>query len=253
MAWQTVKPGSWPVLVQSPALSGGRARRISRVVFHFASWMSDFATQRLAMDESQVRPNDVTDLRLQNAMLAVARERFVPAHLQAVASMEGCVDVQGGRFLLDARCFAKLVQLAGIRAGDAVLDVGCSSGYSSSVLSRLAAGVIALEEDPHLVGLARENLRGIANVRVVQGVLSAGHGPLAPYDVIFVNGAVGVRPDSLLAQLKDGGRLVCIGAFQSAGRASLYVRAEGVFSEREAFEAQVPLLPGFKKVPGFVF
>ena len=215
--------------------------------------MSDFATQRLAMVDSQVRPNDVTDLRLQNALLAVARERFVPAHLQAVAYMEGCVEVQAGRFLLDARSFAKLAQLAAIRPGDTVLDVGCATGYSSSVLSHLAANVVALEEDPRLVGLARENLRGTANVGLVQGALTAGHRPLAPYDVIFVNGAVGVRPGSLLAQLKDGGRLVCIASYRSAGRACLYVRTDAAFSECDAFEAQAPLLPGFTKAPGFVF
>ncbi len=215
--------------------------------------MSDFATQRLAMVDSQVRPNDVTDLRLQGALMDVARERFVPAHLQTVAYMEGCPEVQTGRFLLDPRCFAKLVQLAGIRPSDTVLDVGCTTGYSSAILARLAARVVALEEDEALVKTARENLQGLANVRVVQGALAGGHSAGDPYDVIFLNGAAYKRPETLLGQLKDGGRLVGVVSEGGTARARLYVKAEGSLSERAAFDAQVPVLPGFARDAGFVF
>ena len=39
----------------------------------------DFTAARKAMVDSQVRVNDVTDRALQAALLAVPRERFVPA------------------------------------------------------------------------------------------------------------------------------------------------------------------------------
>ena len=215
--------------------------------------MPRFAAQRLNMVEAQVRPNDVTDPRIHQAMLEIARESFVPAPLRVVAYMEGCVDLGGGRALLDARCFAKLAQLAELGANDLVLDVGCGSGYSSAVLARLAAKVVALEEDPALARLASDALRDCSNVEVVQGRLADGFARQAPYDVIFVGGAVETRPDALLNQLATGGRLVCVMPEAGQGHAHLFVKGESGMSDRAAFDAQVPTLPGFTKISGFVF
>src|ERR1041385_2717785 len=96
--------------------------------------MPDSNVQRLNMVESQVRTNDVTDVRIQQAMREIPRERFVPGQKRALAYAESVVELVPGRYLLDPRTFSKLVQLADIRPSDAILDVGCGSGYSSGVL-----------------------------------------------------------------------------------------------------------------------
>lgn len=217
--------------------------------------MPDFSVQRAAMVESQLRTNDVTDARILKAMGEIARERFVPAALSAVAYMEGCVPLGKGRALLDPRSFAKLTQLAEVRAADRVLDVGCSTGYSTLVLSRLAAHVVGLEEDGDLKRNAETNLgaAGAANVEIVQGPLNRGCAEKGPFGVILVNGAIETNPDRLMAQLADGGRLVVVVREGAAGHACLYLRHDGAVGERPAFDAQVPLLPGFAKVAGFVF
>jgi protein-L-isoaspartate(D-aspartate) O-methyltransferase len=217
--------------------------------------MPNFARQRAAMVESQLRTNDVTDPRILKAMGDVPRERFVPTALSSVAYMEGCVSLGKGRALLDPRCFAKLAQLAEVRATDRALDVGCLTGYSTLVLSRLAAHVVGLEKDAELTRTAEKNLAalGAANVELVQGSLDQGCAQKAPFDIIFVNGATEILPDRLLAQLAEGGRLVAILRNGAAGHAGLFLRHEGAVSERSAFDAQVPVLPGFKKAASFVF
>ena len=215
--------------------------------------MSDYAAQRFNMVESQVRANDVTDQRIQKAMLDVPRERFVPARLRPVAYMDGPLEVARGRFLLDARSFAKLAQLAAIRPGDVVLDVGAASGYSAAVLARIAARVVALEEDAELVRIASEALRGIGNVELAQGRLAEGHKPRGPYDVIFAGGAVETRPEALLRQLKESGRLVTVVREGGRGQARLYLNTGGAISERIAFDSQAQVLPGFEKARSFVF
>jgi protein-L-isoaspartate(D-aspartate) O-methyltransferase len=215
--------------------------------------MPDYAAQRQNMLEAQVRANDVTDLRLQQAMLEVPREDFVPPERRSVAYMEACVPLKPGRWLLDPRSFAKLAQLAAIRPTDVILDVACGSGYSTAVLSQLGATVWGLEEDPELLARAMQLLAGVRNAKTVQGALTNGLKRHAPFDVIFVNGACGVRPAALLEQLKDGGRLVCILCDDSPGRGHLFVRADGAISDRAAFDALVPVLPGFEKAPSFVF
>jgi protein-L-isoaspartate(D-aspartate) O-methyltransferase len=215
--------------------------------------MSEYAAQRLNMVEGQVRANDVTDKRIQDAMASLLRERFVPARLRSVAYMDNCLEIVRGRWLLDPRCLAKLAHLAGVESTDHVLEIGCASGYSTAVLAHLAKTVVALEEDAELVRLAGEALKTSANVEIVQGRLADGFSRRAPYDVIFVNGALESRPDVLLRQLKNGGRLVAVIREGGRGQAHLFVNSGGVFSDRIAFDAQVPVLPGFEKVPGFVF
>ena len=215
--------------------------------------MSAFAAQRVNMVDTQVRPNDVTDFRIHQAMLDIPRETFVPPQLSAVAYMEGCIDLGDGRALLDARCFAKLVQLEEIKSDDVVLDVGCGSGYSSAVLARLALKVVALEENTRLLRLAGNALRDYANVNLVQGTLAEGYARQSPYNVIFVGGAVEAQPTALLNQLATGGRLVCVQRAAGRSHAYLYVKGETGLSDRAAFDAQVPTLPGFKAVSGFVF
>lgn len=217
--------------------------------------MPDYLAQRLNMVESQVRVNDVTDVRVQDALREIPRERFVPAARRATAYADAPLELVPGRYLLDPRTFAKLLQLAEIKPTDSVLDVACATGYSSAVLARIAARVTGLEEDADLVRVAVETLPavGAANARAVQGSLAEGHKANAPYDVIFVNGAIETRPDALLAQLGEGGRLVAVVRTEGQGHAQLFLKEGGRIGNRIDFDAGAPLLAGFKQKVGFVF
>jgi len=223
--------------------------------------MMDFAAARRIMVDSQVRTSDVTDMRLVAAMLAVPRERFVPAGQADLAYLDFDVPVSapqpGGsaRRLLKPMVLAKLLQAAGVAEGDLVLDVGCATGYSSAVLAQLAAAVVALEEDAGLAERARENLRavGATQVQVVGGPLADGAPAQGPYDVILVNGAFEGAPKALLHQLKPGGRLVGVLGRGPAGKAMLYCSIGGDCGGRPIFDAAAPLLPGFTAPAAFVF
>jgi protein-L-isoaspartate(D-aspartate) O-methyltransferase len=221
--------------------------------------MTDFANARRMMVEGQVRTSDVTDLRLIAAMLEVPREVFVPAAQMSVAYLDRDVPVHRTgatpRSLLKPMVFAKLVQAAKVSETDRVLDVACTTGYSTAVLARLAAHVVALEEDVALARTAADTLRAlnIPNVAGRTGPLTAGVPGDAPYDVIVLNGAVETVPEALCMQLRDGGRLVCVLRRGAVGRAMLYRSIEGDISGRAIFDAAAPLLPGFARPPQFVF
>jgi protein-L-isoaspartate(D-aspartate) O-methyltransferase len=216
--------------------------------------MSDYLIQRLNMVESQVRTNDVTDTRILDAMKEIPRERFMPQTRRALAYADRPVEVAPGRYLLDPRTFSKMAQLASIAPSDRVLDVACASGYSTAVLARLGAIVTALEEDAELVRIASETLRALGvNAQIVQGKLAEGHPAGAPYDVVFVNGAVESLPRELEAQLGEGGRLVVVVQKGPQGRANLFVKEHGRLGSRPDFDATVPVLPGFREPRGFVF
>jgi protein-L-isoaspartate(D-aspartate) O-methyltransferase len=94
---------------------------------------------------------------------------------------------------------------------------------------------------------------GSRNAVVTQGALNQGFKAKAPYDVIFVNGALEASPETLLAQLTEGGRLVAVISDQSGSQARLFVREQGRIGVRPGFDASVPALVGFSKTLGFVF
>ena len=218
--------------------------------------MADTALQRKNMVESQVRPSDVTDRRIMAAMQDIARERFVPEGQKSLAYMDEAIAFGGGRGLLAPRIFARLVQLANIGASDKVLDVGCLTGYSAAVASRLAGHVTALESDAGLARTAKVELtaKTAANVDVVTGVLAAGHAAGAPYDVIIVEGVTERMPDALTDQLALGGRLVAIEASgRRLGQAIVVTKSASGLTKRVAFEASGFLLPGFEKPAAFTF
>jgi len=221
----------------------------------------DFVAARTKMVDGQVRPNDVTDLRIVAAMLELPRERFVASDQADLAYADMDIPVRGepgaraARCLIRPRTLAKLIQVADIQGQDLVLDVGGTTGYGAAVMARLAREVVALEEDTALATTARKALSecGIADVSVVTGELTAGWPARAPYDVIVLEGAVEVAPRTLFGQLRDGGRLVCIEGRGQSGKATVYRCAAGVVSGRPVFDAATPLLPGFAQPPAFVF
>ena len=207
------------------------------------------------MVDSQVRPHDVTDLRIIAALCDVPRELFVPPAQRALAYLDAEVRVAGNRALLKPMVFAKLLQAAALTETDRVLDAGCATGYSSAVIGKLAASVVALEEDSALARTADETLAPLrfANVSVATGPLTAGWPQDAPYDAILIEGAIEIVPDALIAQLKEGGRLLAVIGNMPMGKAALYRKVGGHVTVVPLFDATAPLLPGFVKPAAFVF
>nr|WP_319387343.1 protein-L-isoaspartate O-methyltransferase [uncultured Roseibium sp.] len=220
--------------------------------------MTDYSQSRRKMVDNQLRTNDVTDHRILDAVEDVPRENFVPASRKSVAYIDEDLPVgsdEGGRVLMKPHIFGKLLQLADIRADHIVLIVGAGTGYSAAVIAKLAASVVALEEDEALFGAASESLveLGIENAVVVDGPLTEGFAAEGPYDIVFVDGAVEVLPETLTKQLKSSGRLVVIEGQGGAGVARLYQKSGEAVSSRFGFNASVSLLPGFAKTEEFVF
>ena len=217
--------------------------------------MPDYAALRANMVATQILANGVTEERILDAFRAVPREAFVPAARRSIAYAEAAVEMVPGRFVLSARCLAKLVELADIRAAQTVLDVACGTGYCANVMAHLAKHVIGLEEDATLVRVASDMQHSLraSNVTIVQGALSRGFRDGAPYDVILIEGGVELVPESLLAQLAEGGRLVAMYRRDAQSRAVIYLNEAGRIGRRFDFDDSSPLLQGFREPAGFVF
>lgn len=218
--------------------------------------MYDYDKARLAMVNSQIRPSDVTDIRIQDAMAEIPRELFVPKSQLAKVYADAEVTLSDSRTMLRPREFAKLVQAAKIKPTDVVLDIGCGRGYSSAVLARMAETVIGLEDAHSKLGAKagdRLSKVGADNAVVVEGDLAAGVPGQGPFDVIIVNGAVAAAAPAWIEQLADNGRLAVIEREGAVGRAMIYTKSGGHVGERAIFDAAPAFLPGFEPEAGFVF
>jgi len=221
----------------------------------------DLKTQRLNMVESQVRTNEVTDRRILDAMMDIERENFVPASARSIAYMEGEISVEasdgnnGMRTLLSPMVLAKLIQLAEIQETDLVLDIGCTTGYSTAILTCLTNSVVGLEQGADLVEKASSNLAAanIINAAIVEGPLNKGYPAEGPYDVILINGRVSEPPETLIKQLKPGGRVVGILGQGVSGKAVIWLSNGDNWTSRQAFDATAGDLPGFEKSRQFSF
>jgi protein-L-isoaspartate(D-aspartate) O-methyltransferase len=221
--------------------------------------MSDFSTARQKMVDGQVRPSDVTDSRIIDAMLAIPREAFVPQAQRSLAYLDLDIDVSEGgpnkRFLLRPAVTAKLLQAADIKATDDVLVAGCASGYLAALAATLARRVTATECDPSLAAKAQATLAAHSpgNVTVKTAAVGDGDSASAPFDVILLNGTTEIAPENLYRQLREGGRLV--GTFALAGpqRAMVVTASHGDFGHRALFDTAIPVLPGLERPAAFVF
>jgi len=202
-----------------------------------------------------VRPSDVTKFPIIDALLSVAREDYVPDAKREAAYVGENVDIGAGRVLLEARTLAKMLEAVDVQPNDVVLDLGCGLGYSTAVLAQLADFVVAVEDEPDRAQEAQQNLsdHGVDNAAVFEGALVDGAAKNGPYDVIILQGAVEHIPSNLLAQIKDGGRIVAIFTEGALGVVRIGRKVDGAVNWRMSFNAGAPMLPGFAKEAEFTF
>ncbi|GGE59136.1 protein-L-isoaspartate O-methyltransferase family protein [Actibacterium pelagium] len=216
--------------------------------------MTDFATRRRMMVDTQIRPSDVTKFPIIEAMLTVPREQFVPDEQREAAYAGEHVALDNGRVVLDPRVLAKMLDALDVQPDEVVLDLGCGLGYSTAVLARMAEAVVAVEEDADMAADAQTNLseQNADNAAVIEAPLAEGDAKHGPYDVVILQGAVEHMPDALLQQVKEGGRILAIFQEGALGVCRVGYKIDGEVSWRYAFNAGAPVLPGFERQNAFV-
>ena len=212
--------------------------------------MQDFATARRAMVDSQLRPEGVADAAVVDALAKLPRENFVPVELRALAYGDRPVALGNGRTLPPPAVTGRLLSELAPRRGERALVVGAGSGYSAALLDNLGLRVTALERDVSLAQMAKAALPGI---EMIEGDLATGHRAGAPYDIILIDGAVEEIPETITAQLVEGGRIGA--ALRDRGVTRLVVgrNTGGRIGLRTIADADVGLLPGFERPKAFTF
>jgi protein-L-isoaspartate(D-aspartate) O-methyltransferase len=170
----------------------------------------DFAAERAAMVEEQLRARGIADEAVLRAMGLVPRELFVAPAYQGYAYQDGPLPIPHKQTISQPYVVAYMISLLHLRSTDTVLEIGAGSGYAAAVLSRIVRLVYTIERHEALVDYAQKRLAhlGYENVRVIHGDGTTGYPPSAPYEAIVAAAGGPDVPSSLKGQLTLGGRLV---------------------------------------------
>ena len=165
---------------------------------------------RRRMVQEQLVSRGIRDARVLTAMSTIPRHQFVPPDLAAEAYADGPLPIGFGQTISQPFMVALMTSRLSLTGKERVLEIGTGSGYQTAVLSRLAAHVYSVERLPELFEAAgrRLSMLGVANVSLRLGDGSRGWAEHAPYDAIIVSAATPEVPPPLVAQLREGGRLV---------------------------------------------
>ena len=172
--------------------------------------MSDFAELRERMVRRQIEARGIRDPAILDAFREVPREAFVSPDYAAAAYDDHPLPIEAGQTISQPYFVALMIEAAGIKSGDKVLEVGAGSGYAAAVISRIARDVVAIERQHDLVQVAQGRLKrlGYDNVRIVEGDGTRGCPEEAPFDAILAAASGSHVPPPLVAQLAPEGRLV---------------------------------------------
>lgn len=218
---------------------------------------------RFNMIEQQIRPWDVHDEQVRTLLAAVHREDFAPPQHRALAFADlelplrdSPAAVAAGQVMLPPRVEARMLQDLHVAKHERVLEIGTGSGYMAALLGHCAQRVLTLEIDSDLAHTAQERLQqaGVLNVQVqAADGASADLSGEGPFDVIVLSGSVASLPESLLALLSPGGRLMGIVGTGPVMRATLARRESQGIVRTEPWDCAAPRLLNFPEPPHFRF
>jgi protein-L-isoaspartate(D-aspartate) O-methyltransferase len=206
-----------------------------------------WAGAREQMVARQIADRGIADARVLAALRAVPRHLFVMPGSEDEAYEDRPVGIGYGQTISQPYIVALMTELARVKPGDRVLEIGTGSGYQAAVLSRLAGAVHTIEIVEPLADRARQLLADLAcrNVTVRTGDGYAGWPEAAPFNAILVTAAPDHVPPALVAQLARGGRLVIpVGGIRDVQQLQLIEKDEGgAVHARDVIEVRfVPLV-----------
>lgn len=211
---------------------------------------------RFNMIEQQIRPWEVLDHEVLELLSVVKREQFVPTAYRNMAFGDFEIPLPQGQNMLSPKIEARILQELAVRRHESVLEIGTGSGYMAALLGARAQQVLTVELIPEIAAFAQQNLltNAVPNVELAVGDGARGWADNAPYDVIVVSGGLPVLPQTLLEQLKPGGRLSAFVGDAPVMKAQIVTRLnETEYRIVDVFETYVTPLQHALQPPRFKF
>ena len=211
---------------------------------------------RFNMIEQQIRPWNVLDQDVLDALVVVKREQFVPDACKNLAFVDTEIPLPGGEAMFTPKLEARLLQEVQLKKHETVLEIGAGSGYMAALLAHKGRQVTTVEILPELKAMAEANLAkaGVTNATVELGNGAQGWASGAPFDVIVISGALEVLPEAFLKQVKVGGRIAAIIGQAPVMSCNIITRvSETAYDTVKVFETNVKYLASATALSHFTF
>jgi protein-L-isoaspartate(D-aspartate) O-methyltransferase len=213
----------------------------------------NFSAMKAAMIASQLRTNSVSDPRVLAVLDAVRREDFVPEGRRALAYVDIPIPLGGGRVLNAPLVTARLLVEAELAPGEKVLLIGGCTGYAAALIAALGNAVVSVESNTAMSLAAAKSLAGNALVKCITGPMAAGSPEDGPFDLLFIDGAVAHVQAGLVAQLREGGRIVTCLVENGVIRLAVGQKRGGTASFQSIVDMEAAILPEFITPSSFSF
>ena len=207
----------------------------------------NFEQARINMIEQQVRPWDVLDQRVLNALADVPREKFLPEAYDGLAYSDTRIPLDNNRISLNPNIEARLIQAAVLESDDRALIIGSGSGYIAACAAKMCKHVESIDTSEEANKAAQQSAAscGIDNIKFITGDLISDLPDKTTYDAIIVNGSLAHVPERLKTRLSTMGRLiVTVGTEEDPIMETCVIRriGESDWLEQSIFDTHIPAL-----------
>jgi protein-L-isoaspartate(D-aspartate) O-methyltransferase len=207
----------------------------------------NFEQARINMIEQQVRPWDVLDQRVLNALADVPREKFLPEAYDGLAYSDTRIPLDNNRISLNPNIEARLLQAAVLESDDRALIIGSGSGYIAACAAKMCKHVESIDTSEEANEAAQQSAAscGIDNIKFITGDLIGDLPDKTTYDAIIVNGSLEHVPERLKTRLSTLGRLiVTVGTEEDPIMETCVIRriGESDWLEQSIFDTHIPAL-----------
>ncbi|MDD6055288.1 MAG: protein-L-isoaspartate(D-aspartate) O-methyltransferase [Helicobacteraceae bacterium] len=188
---------------------------------------------------------------VENALLSIDRELFVPSGLSHLAYVLDALPMVASQWISSPLTVAKMTEYLIPQNADSVLEIGCGSGYQAAILSTLFRRVFSIERIEKLLLEARDRIKkcNIYNINTKLDDGQSGWSAYAPYDRILFSASIAEIPQALFSQLSDNGILVAPIVKENKQIITRFYKKNGAIFKTEELESCVfvPVLSGLEK------
>jgi protein-L-isoaspartate(D-aspartate) O-methyltransferase len=165
---------------------------------------------REEMVATQLKGRHIHDPKVLKAMSKVPRELFVDEEQRELAYVDYPLPIGYGQTISQPYIVAFMTEAAQLKPSDKILEIGTGCGYQAAILAEICKEVYSLEIIEGLANEAKIRLKnlGYDNIHVRHGDGYKGWELQAPFDAVIVTAAPETVPQSLIRQLKIGGKLI---------------------------------------------
>ena len=211
--------------------------------------MSDYNISRKNMVQNQLMTNNIAQDYILKAFRTIPREIFLPFAKKEKAYLDEDIEIITDRYLMEPRIIGNIIKLSKIKKNHIVMDLVCSTGYSSAILSKLSKKVYGVDNKIKLINQACSNIKRLNINNVVFLNKNPVKGLKKKFDIIFIFGGVQYIPTNLFDSLKnDGGTLITVLYDNNdIGKIHIVKKLNGKISRTNNISAQTPILKDFQK------